>query len=148
MRAAYAALAVLACVAHRPGAVAQLVIPSVTDTGVCDWASLADKITALNSVCCFSWFPSVFPLADWLRAMLGGALPQEWRLLDDLAGSAGNASALPVDEDEWGEEAQRMLCAARFIATVGEAWKGNLTDSNAHLYVRQFHSACPGFPEH
>ena len=41
-----------------------------------------------------------------------------------------------------------MLCAARFIATVGEAWKGNLTDSNAHLYVRQFHSACPGFPEH
>ena len=52
------------------------------------------------------------------------------------------------DEDEWGEEAQRMLCAARFIATVGEAWKGNLTDSNAHLYVRQFHSACPGFPEH
>ena len=53
MRAAYAALAALACVAHRPGAVAQLVIPSVTDTGVCDWASLADKITALNSVCCF-----------------------------------------------------------------------------------------------
>ena len=88
------------------------------------------------------------PLVDWLRAMLGGALPQEWRLLDDLAGSAGNSSALPADEDEWGEEAQRMLCAARFIATVGEAWKGNLTDSNAHLYVRQFHSACPGFPEH
>ena len=64
------------------------------------------------------------PLVDWLRAMLGGALPQEWRLLDDLAGSAGNASALPVDEDEWGEEAQRMLCAARFIATGGEAWEG------------------------
>ena len=27
------------------------------------------------------------PLVDWLRAMLGGALPQEWRLLDDRSGA-------------------------------------------------------------
>ncbi len=53
MRAACAGLAALAFVGCQPGAVAQLVIPSVTDTGACDWVSLDEKIIALNSVCCF-----------------------------------------------------------------------------------------------
>lgn len=32
---------------------AQLVIPSVTDTHVCNWAELPEQVTELNGVCCF-----------------------------------------------------------------------------------------------
>lgn len=86
------------------------------------------------------------PLAEWLTAMLRGTLPEDWRLLDDLASNNATALATWASSEADEEEAARMRCAAGFIAEVGTAWEGNLTQANAHLYRRLFHKACPGFP--
>jgi hypothetical protein len=94
------------------------------------------------------------PFVEWVAALLRGALPADWRFLDDLAGvnasadvaaaataTAATAAAAAAEA----AEAERMHCAARFVAEVGGAWERNLTRHNKHLYLRHFHRACPGF---